>query len=203
MLEWKYSLMTYGIPVNLFPSHEDNLGEFLKLSKLWIHTKKRKEALEEAATGATAACTVVDSSSSNQQTNPKTSENPHDNMQHENQKLTTTATPSPPPSSNMASSNLQPGPNDVLLQRGRKSTPGYTRFAELVTRYYKQYENAERLEKVVVADMVVARIGESGGRFLRARRRSNGEYQWEEVDKDSARTKVTNAFRMLRFSSKP
>ena len=195
--------MTYGIPVHLFPSHEDNVGEFLKLSKLWIHAKKRKEALELESVAATTTTDSAAAASSSSQQTSLYSENSHNSIQHENQKRANTATPSPPPTSHISSTNLQPGPNDVLLQRGRKTTPGYTLFSELVTRYYKQYENAERLEKVVVAEMVVARIRESGGRFLRASRTSNGEYQWEEVDKDSARTKVTNAFRMFRFSSKP
>lgn len=62
------------------------------------------------------------------------------------------------------------------------------------------YEKAEKGKKVSVAQEVVDIVLESSGMFLK-QADDGGEY-WLAVDNETARTKVSAAFRTLRISSK-
>jgi hypothetical protein len=89
-----------------------------------------------------------------------------------------------------------PSPGDVLFGRGKvKEHPGNIRLHQLIEKRRSRYEVAEKWEKTVIAEEIVAIIKECSGRFLRPT--VNGE-GWLEVDKEIAREKVSHTFRSRR-----
>jgi hypothetical protein len=86
-----------------------------------------------------------------------------------------------------------PGPNDVLLGRGRpyQEYTGNQRLAALVEGQREQYQQAaDRFEKTCISLDVVKTIQETQGRFLQ--RTDEG---WEAVTDFLAREKVSHSFR--------
>jgi hypothetical protein len=83
-------------------------------------------------------------------------------------------------------------PNDVLFGRGKVAVdhPGNAKFRRLVDVYMRKYEEAERLEKTCIAEVIVQMVKETNGRFLK--QEAGG---WDEVDGPAARKKVAHAFR--------
>ncbi|CAJ1960048.1 unnamed protein product [Cylindrotheca closterium] len=89
-----------------------------------------------------------------------------------------------------------PSPGDVLFGRGKvKEHPGNVRLHQLIEKRRSRYEVAEKWEKTVIAEEIVAIIKECSGRFLRPTVNSDG---WVEVDKEIAREKVSHTFRSRR-----
>lgn len=89
-----------------------------------------------------------------------------------------------------------PSPGDVLFGRGKvKEHPGNIRLHQLIEKRRSRYEVAEKWEKTVIAEEIVAIIKECSGRFLRPTVDGEG---WLEVDKEIAREKVSHTFRSLR-----
>lgn len=85
---------------------------------------------------------------------------------------------------------------DVLFGRGKvKEHPGNVKLHQLIEKRLSRYEVAEKWEKTVIAEEIVAIIKEPGGRFLRPRVNGDG---WLEVDKEIAREKVSHTFRSRR-----
>jgi hypothetical protein len=94
-----------------------------------------------------------------------------------------------------------PSPMDVLMGREKLglSHPGNTRYQFLIGEFQSRYETCEtRIEKTVLASMIVMKVKEYGGRFLL---RKKGETYWSEADNGAVHEKVTNAFRGRRKSS--
>ncbi|CAJ1945962.1 unnamed protein product [Cylindrotheca closterium] len=91
---------------------------------------------------------------------------------------------------------------DVLFGKGSsvQTYEGNKRMRRIVTDRQKAYEKAEKGRKVDVAQEVVDMVHESSGMFLK-QADDGGEY-WVAVDNESARTKVSAAFRTLRIRSK-
>ncbi|KAL3934793.1 MAG: hypothetical protein SGBAC_009561 [Bacillariaceae sp.] len=91
---------------------------------------------------------------------------------------------------------------DVLFGKGSsvQTFEGNKRMRRIVADRKKSYEKAEKGKKVDVAQEVVMMVLESSGMFLK-QADDGGEY-WLAVDNDSARTKVSAAFRTLRIRSK-
>jgi len=92
--------------------------------------------------------------------------------------------------------NIGPNPEDVLLGRGKTVVehPGNTRFRQMIERFMIQYEDAPRLEKTCLAEIIVRMVKESSGRFMKR----NEKGAWEEVEDEIARKKVAHAFRNRR-----
>jgi len=89
-----------------------------------------------------------------------------------------------------------PSPGDVLFGRGKvKEHPGNVRLHQLIEKRRSRYEVAEKWEKTVIAEEIVAIIKECSGRFLRPTVNGDG---WVEVDKEIAREKVSHTFRSRR-----
>ncbi|CAJ1932762.1 unnamed protein product [Cylindrotheca closterium] len=87
----------------------------------------------------------------------------------------------------------RPGRNDVVLGRNNKGH-GNQLMMSLVKDLAKDYDSAGRGEKWTIADSIVQRIREQGGRFLQ--QQSDGN--WEEVANDFARSKISKCFRNHR-----
>lgn len=91
----------------------------------------------------------------------------------------------------------RPGRNDVVLGRQNKGH-GNQLMLSLVKDLAQDYDTAGRGEKSTIADSVVQRIHEQGGRFLQQRADGN----WEAVANDFARTKIAKCFRNFRRTKK-
>ena len=96
---------------------------------------------------------------------------------------------------------VEPGSNDVLFGRGRplQRRPANVRFRQLVDSHQVVYDGAKRREKPKIASMIVQRVRESSGRFLKQGKAAG---TWVEVDDDEARIKVCHDFRNRRLLSK-
>lgn len=90
-----------------------------------------------------------------------------------------------------------PGPNDVLLGRGKliQEHTGNLRFRHIVENHREMYETARRLEKTLLASKIVEILQQTGGRFVK--RDGTG---WAEVDDETARYKVSHSFRNKRLA---
>lgn len=93
-----------------------------------------------------------------------------------------------------------PTGNDVLFGRGRvKDHPGNILLHRLIAERRQRYEDAEKWEKTVIAEEIVAIIRERSGRFLKPDKRNVGS--WVAVDVETAREKVSHTFRSGRSKS--
>jgi hypothetical protein len=89
---------------------------------------------------------------------------------------------------------LNIGPNDVLLGRGGATNnhSGNQRFRLLVAEQQREYLEARKHDKVIIARRIVSLIHGEGGRFLQ-----NGasKDQWIEVTNKRAQEKTSQALR--------
>jgi hypothetical protein len=87
-----------------------------------------------------------------------------------------------------------PSIHDVLLGRGRpyQDHPGNIRMASRIDGLRGEYHFAPRMKKKEMSELVVKRIKESSGRFLK---RSPSLNAWEEVNDSVARGKASQGFR--------
>ena len=92
-----------------------------------------------------------------------------------------------------------PRPFDVLMggrQKLAQSHTGNTHYHFLIDEYQERYDAcATRIEKTIIASLIVIKVKEYGGRFLI---RKKGETNWSDTDDWVARGKVTTAFRGRR-----
>ncbi len=90
---------------------------------------------------------------------------------------------------------VTPGPNDVLLGRGKAyySHVGNVRLRSIVAERSYAYEETGPWEKKTVCFEIVKRIKSKSGRFL-----SDDGAGWVEVDDEIAMKKVSHSFRTLR-----
>ena len=73
-----------------------------------------------------------------------------------------------------------------------------TKMMSLVRDLANDYDTAGRGEKWTIADSIVRRIRDQGGRFLQQR----ADGYWEEVANDFARSKISKCFRNHRRTKK-
>ena len=87
-----------------------------------------------------------------------------------------------------------PTEEDVLLGRGRpfQLFPGNLRLARIIDTLLSRYQAMEVGEKRIIADEVMRRISDTGGRFLK--RADDGE-TWVEVIDSVSREKTSQGFR--------
>lgn len=88
-----------------------------------------------------------------------------------------------------------PRPFDVLFGRGSaaREHTGNLRAVHLVTMHQAEYEEANRVEKTLIARRIVDIIHKSYGRFLRWE-----EGGWVEVESEECHHKISHFFRHLR-----
>ena len=72
--------------------------------------------------------------------------------------------------------------------------PGNVRMRKIIESKLGEYESSRQLEKTKISSQVVHLIKETGGRFLK--QGENGD--WEEVDTDTCRDKISHLFRDQR-----
>ena len=94
------------------------------------------------------------------------------------------------------SSSIFPTSDDVLFGRGKNSMshPGNVRVREIIESKLGEYESSRQLEKTKLSSQVVHSIKEAGGRFLKQGEDGN----WEEVDTETCREKISHLFRDQR-----
>ena len=94
---------------------------------------------------------------------------------------------------------LLPRANDVLLGRGRpfQLYSGNLALTAVIDRYRKRYALAKKMDKKIITSEIVKKIRESGGRFLKKVNTDNPIHDWEEVDFETSRLKVSHSFRTM------
>uniref|UniRef100_A0A7S2YP44 DUF6824 domain-containing protein n=1 Tax=Entomoneis paludosa TaxID=265537 RepID=A0A7S2YP44_9STRA len=99
--------------------------------------------------------------------------------------------------SDSADGDHRPRRFDVLFGKGKEALkhPGTLRCMHLVDLFENRYEAANRRAKTQVSDEIVGIIHASNGRFLK-RIKPGGS--WMEVDKATAREKISHLFRQKR-----
>lgn len=94
---------------------------------------------------------------------------------------------------------IVPGNFDVLLGRGKplQKHSGNLRYHHIIESYHGQYEAAQKLEKTNLSKLIVKKMQDSGGRFLK-----QDDVGWVEIDDDAARYKVSHTFRNHRIAAR-
>lgn len=91
-----------------------------------------------------------------------------------------------------------PGPNDVLFTGSKvRNHAGSLAFRDMVKEHFQEYESGTDEIKRQLADKLIERVHESGGRFLRQTKVFNRPI-WEEVPGDEIRSLVMQRFRNRR-----
>jgi len=90
---------------------------------------------------------------------------------------------------------LLPRPNDVLLGRGRpfQLYSGNLALTTIIDGYRAQYMSSKKMIKKTITSEIVESIRASGGRFLK----KGSDVDWEEVDFETSRLKVSHSFRTI------
>jgi hypothetical protein len=90
-----------------------------------------------------------------------------------------------------------PLPNDILFGRGKpiQYRPANVRFRKMLDCHLEKYGKGENCGKVFAPVYMVNMVKEEGGRFLKELEVGGG---WVEVDEDTAKAKVSQAFRSRR-----
>ena len=85
---------------------------------------------------------------------------------------------------------------DVLFGKGTpyQDHTGNRRFRALIADHQKEYEKSERGEKLQVAQSVVDHVIQNTGMFLKP----DDMGSWISVDNNTARSKVSSAFRTMK-----
>lgn len=94
---------------------------------------------------------------------------------------------------------IVPGTYDILLGRGKplQKHAGNLRYHHFIETYHGQYEIAQKLEKTNLSKLIVQKMKEAGGRFLK-----QNDCGWIEIDDDAARYKVSHTFRNHRIAAR-
>jgi hypothetical protein len=67
----------------------------------------------------------------------------------------------------------------------------------VIETYHGRYEKAQKLGKTNLSKLIVQKMKDDGGRFLK-----QDEYGWMEIDDDAARYKVSHTFRNHRIAAR-
>lgn len=92
-----------------------------------------------------------------------------------------------------------PGIHDVLLGRGKplQKHAGNLRYHHIIESYHSVYEKAQKLEKTNLSKLIVQKMKDGGGRFLK-----QDDVGWIEIDDEAARYKVSHTFRNHRIAAR-
>eukprot|EP00934_Nitzschia_sp_Nitz4_P007805 Nitzschia sp. Nitz4//scaffold118_size93875//82307//84270//NITZ4_004801-RA/size93875-augustus-gene-0.90-mRNA-1//1//CDS//3329533763//7795//frame0 len=244
-IECRYSLLGFGIPTYALPIHRFG-GSNLEHHRIWIqrrkncngaskdapHGKKPLPDLSLKVMGCPSLSlkpTFPGSSfpmpnSGWKKAPPSSSSQPPVADQRASMPrpaavpLSTRAPPPPPAVSPGSPQHRPPQSEDVLLGRGIPvmNHPGNLYYRQLVGSHAEEYERGSKFDKTVIAEMILKRIKEAGGRFLKPRSDSAGKASskagldsmggdslaWEEIDDQAARLKIASAFRFVRKQKK-
>jgi hypothetical protein len=92
-----------------------------------------------------------------------------------------------------------PRTSDIILGRGKRvqNFAGNINFRNMLEFYRPAYDSSSKFEKSVLIETILKNIKEEGGRFL-----VHGENGYHEVHDDTARKKISHAWRNLRSKDK-
>jgi hypothetical protein len=92
-----------------------------------------------------------------------------------------------------------PRTSDIILGRGKRvqNLAGNINFRNMLEFYRPTYDASSKFEKSVLIETILKNIKEAGGRFL-----VHGENGYHEVHDDTARKKISHAWRNLRSKDK-
>lgn len=178
--ECKYSLMTFGLPTHCIPL-DDNMNLKRELQIEWMERRRQFESGLDSNKHTTAPKTsnaaetgdVADVANAMQATRPQS-----------NSKFI-----------------AKPSSKDVLFGRGRpiQGHPGNKLLNSLVEAMRERYESLQqRSDKTMVSQMIVTKVKNAGGRFLKPCLQNGSTFMWEEADDAEAQAKVSHAFRSLK-----
>eukprot|EP00934_Nitzschia_sp_Nitz4_P004785 Nitzschia sp. Nitz4//scaffold87_size112219//68166//69669//NITZ4_004079-RA/size112219-augustus-gene-0.52-mRNA-1//1//CDS//3329559384//4775//frame0 len=102
----------------------------------------------------------------------------------------------------VGSTIIIPRLQDVLFGKNARARdhPGNLRAQNVVDDFFDEYEKADKVYKSVLADKMISKIKESGGRFLK--QRDDGGGMWEQASDKVARQKVAHWCRHKRHKSR-
>lgn len=91
-----------------------------------------------------------------------------------------------------------PRPNDVLLGRGRpfQLYSGNLALTAMIDQNRTRYTTAKKMDKKAITSEIVESIRKSGGMFLK-KAVEGSDVDWEEVDFETSRLKVSHSFRTM------
>eukprot|EP00934_Nitzschia_sp_Nitz4_P001669 Nitzschia sp. Nitz4//scaffold83_size84149//45259//46973//NITZ4_005174-RA/size84149-processed-gene-0.97-mRNA-1//-1//CDS//3329558947//1669//frame0 len=185
-LEINYSLMTMGIPADEIPMHPD--GWKTDWHCQWLEAVRlQEEKLFQQI-----------------QQQPQQQQQQQQHPQQQQQPPLIAISPPPPTASNTFISDLGvviPRSQDVLFGKTAKAlnNPGNLRAHQLVNEYFEEYEKGFKPEKTRIANQIVTKIQELGGRFLKKSKVGLGT--WEVVSDVAAREKVSHWLRHMRHKT--
>ena len=203
--ECHWSLLTFGIPVDVLPRTSEGI---LKTGnhKKWLEKQKLKERLPNPSTS------VMDYRlQQHQQQQPPQRQQPQpqpNNYSINNNQHLVPTIPLPRNMNGgdrlMTESTMKidlPGRYDVLFGRGKpiRMHSGNTYLQYLLEQHKEEYEGrSARGDKRVIAAKVMDCVKEKGGRFLK----KEPDGWWVPVDEEMALDKVLSCFRTLRMKEK-
>lgn len=176
--ECKYSLMTFGLPTHCIPLDDQmNLRRNVQLE--WMEQRRQIESGLDSNKDIVPTTTTVDP--------VEMGDEPHEMPNEPTECHTRLIT--------------KPSSKDVLFGRGRpiQGHPGNKLLNSLVEAMRERYESLQqRSDKTMVSQMIVAKVKNAGGRFLKPCQQNGITFMWEEADDAEAQAKVSHAFRSLK-----
>lgn len=178
--ECKYSLMTFGLPTHCIPLDE-NMSLRRDWQMQWIQERRELESGMQCDAIGHFVREQEDFSGARHFDNMTVSDVPI--FEEKKQMI------------------AHPSNKDVLFGRGRpiQDHPGNKLFNSLVESMRSRYESLEqRSDKTMLSQMIVAKVKNAGGRFLKQSLQKDDRIIWEEADDMAAQAKVSHAFRSLK-----
>ncbi len=172
LTECKYSLMTFGLPTHCLPL-DDDLSLRRESQLQWM--ERRRE--QESGTASFGTSSLMD----------------------ENRIHTVCSEDIAPKT--LSAIIVSPSRKDVLFGRGRpiQDHPGNKLLNSLVESMRNRYENLQqRSDKTMLSQMIVSKVKNAGGRFLKLCAQNGESGGWEEANDAEAQAKVSHAFRSLK-----
>jgi hypothetical protein len=211
-LECEYALVGFGVPKSLSP-YDDN-GNWTRHKLLdYLETRRSVEGARRGNTTTTSTTTttttspveayyhsaeslplVVSSSSATSATTPARDLGDSDSVTNNNN--TKNSADQQPSSSSDTTLIEAPGPNDILLGRGRpyQEYEGNQILATFIDQYREEYQESDRFGKTCISKMVLQMVKkQKGARFLQ--RALGDSHLWIEVSDAVAREKISHSFR--------
>lgn len=96
------------------------------------------------------------------------------------------------------------GQNDIVMGRGHhnRSHPGNVRYRQVLELYKDRYHRANRVEKMILGDEIMAKILENGSRFVSLQDTQGGLKGYKIEPMERARYKMAHDLRNMKRSQK-
>ena len=192
-MECQYELMTYGIPTSdLLPVSVSGTVS-MKHHHDWIERRRSAEELTKARYANHNTTTSFGSAGKQAIT-----EAPCPTFTSSTEQSTSLCEPN-------VSANIKtimiPKHEDILLGRGNLNHYGNLVFRQMIEDHQQEYEVADKASKTCIAESIVQKLHDKGGRFLkRFNEKGSGGKCWVEMSDEEARYKVSHRFRNMRMS---